>query len=105
MSDPVRCTMLEKELPEFFLLNGMYNISQGALWGAHKAVIRCKLIQLASQLKRERQVDIDKLEKEFKLHCKMHKRNPTPSTLAKLDMARLALNLALTTAVENILRW
>lgn len=42
LSDPVRCTMLGEELREFLLLNDVYDILPGALWGAHKAVIHGK---------------------------------------------------------------
>lgn len=102
LSDTIRCTMLEKEMKEFFLLNDVEDISPGALWGAHKAVIHGKLVQLTSQLKRECQVHVDKLDEEFKPLSKTHKHNPTIATLVKLDTAKLALNLALTSSAEKV---
>lgn len=50
-------------------------------------------------------MNIDKLEKEFKLLSKIHKCNPTSSLSAKLDTVRLALNLAPTSATVKSLRW
>lgn len=47
---------------------------------------------------------LQSLDKEFK-SLKLHKRNPTSAALAKLDSARLALNLALTSTAEKSLRW
>lgn len=46
-----------------------------------------------------------KLEKEFKSVSKAHKHNPTLALLTNLHSARLALNLALTSAAEKSLRW
>lgn len=50
-------------------------------------------------------MDIENLEKEFKSLSKLHKRKPTPDTLAKLKTARIALNLALNSSAEKHLRW
>lgn len=88
--------MLEKDLWEYFILNGIDDISLGSLWGGeYKAVIIGKLIQLGSQPKQERQADIAKLEKEFKLLSKDHKQHPTNTSLANLEEVKLALNLGL----------
>lgn len=43
LSDPVNCTMLEKESWEFFLIHDVEDISSSSLWGAHKVVNREKL--------------------------------------------------------------
>lgn len=74
------------------------------LWAAHKTVIRGKIIQLFSLLKREHRAAIDKLTKEF--HAKIkHKCDPIQVSRNKLETARLSLNLALTTEAEKCLRW
>lgn len=67
--------------------------------------MRGKRIQLASQLNRQRQVDITNLEKDLKSLSKAHKRNPTPNSLSKLEASRIALNLALTSSAAKHLRW
>lgn len=74
-------------------------------WGAHKAVLRGKFIQLASHLKRQKQMDLINLKKTFQFLSKTHERKPTTDYLAKLEAARLELNLALTSSAEKHLRW
>lgn len=56
--------------------------------GAHKAVMRGTFIQLASHLKRERQIDIANLEKNFHSLSKTHKNKPTPASLAQLECSQ-----------------
>ncbi|XP_040197503.1 chromosome-associated kinesin KIF4-like [Rana temporaria] len=97
--------MLVKEIREYFENNDNNEISPSSLWGAHKAVLRGKIIQLSSKLRRERKVDIEKLERDFKFLSRSHKRNPSRSSLTKLDSARLALNLALTSSADKHLQW
>lgn len=65
LSDPVRVMEIEKAIKKYFLLNNVAEVSAETLWIAHKATIRGKLIQLSTQIKRERMVSIDRLEKEF----------------------------------------
>lgn len=67
--------------------------------------MRGKLIQISSQLKREREAYIQKLNREFLALSKRHKRQPAPDMLAQLVLGRIALNLALTTAAEKHLTW
>lgn len=68
-------------------------------------ILRGKFIQLASRLKRERHMDLINLEKTFQSLSKTHKRKPTPDSLAKLEAARLELNLALTSSAKKHIRW
>lgn len=44
LSGPVQCTILEKELKEFFLTNNLRDIYPETLWATHKAMLRGKLI-------------------------------------------------------------
>lgn len=97
--------MIERDLKEYFRFNDTPDISPSSLWGAHKAVVRGNLIQLASLLKREKQKDIVNLEKNFQSISKTHKNNPSPTSLALLDAARISLNTALTSSAEKHLRW
>lgn len=92
LNNPVHCIMLEKELCEYFLLNDKDDISPSSLWGAHKAVMRGKIIQLASRVKHEWQVDVANLEKGFKSLSKAHKHNSTSDSFAKLEASRMTLN-------------
>lgn len=101
LTNPVHSTMIERDLKEYFWLNDTPDISPISLWGAHKLVIRGNLIQLASCLKREKQLDIANLEKNFQSLSKAHENNPSPTSLGLLDAAKIALNSALTSSVEN----
>lgn len=101
LSHPVQCTILEKALREYFTESDNNTVSPGTLWAAHKAAMRGKIIQISSQLKRERGAEIQKLTEEFLLVSKHHKSNPTPDNLSWLDEAQIQLNLALTTAGEK----
>lgn len=60
---------------------------------------------MATQIKRERQMDIVKLEKSFATLKTEHKKNPTNASIKQLDAARLELNLALTAKAEKNIRW
>lgn len=61
--NPVHYIMLEKELWQCIHINDTAEISPSSLWGAHKVVMRGILIQLASHLKCEQQMDVENLEK------------------------------------------
>lgn len=104
LSNPVHTTMIERDLKEYFRLNDTPDISPSSLWGAHKTVIRGNLIQLVSRLKREKQLDIANLEKNFQSLNKAHKKNPSPTCLGLLDAAKSALNSALTSSAEKHLK-
>lgn len=80
----------------------MWKIFWLKLWAGHKAFIRGKIIQIASQCKCERKADIEWLEKAYVTLKAQHKRNLSG---AQIDKARLELNLALTTKVEKAIRW
>lgn len=90
LSNPVHCTMLEGTLREYFTEN------------AHKMVVRGKLIQISSHLKREQNAEIQMMSEEFLL---LSKNNPTTDNLTRLDAARIKLNLALATSAEKHLKW
>lgn len=65
LSDPVRVTMLEKSLKEYFKLNNTENISEETLWAAYKAFIRGEIIKMSAQFKQERTADIEKLKRVY----------------------------------------
>lgn len=105
LRNPAHCTLLDTTLAEYFLDNNTDSISPGTLWEAHKAVMRGRLIQLSFQIRQERRAEIQQLMEDFCALSKRHKSNPTPDSLAKLDSARVRLNLSLTSSAEKHLRW
>ncbi|XP_040198878.1 vomeronasal type-2 receptor 26-like [Rana temporaria] len=105
LDDPIIVIEIEKALKEYFLINDTDGISAETLWAAHKASIRGKIIQIATKLKKEKALKVEKLEREFASLSKQHKKDPLKVQIAQLDNARLALNLALTVKVERSIRW
>lgn len=105
LSDPIRVMEIKKGIKEYFHLNNTAELSPETLWAAHKATIRGKLIQISTQIKREIMTDIHKLETEFSQLQIRQKQDTKLVPMAKLDAARLSLNLALTTKAEKNIRW
>lgn len=105
LSNLVHCTLIEKDLKDYFHTNDTEAISPATLWAAHKVLIRGKIIQLSSCLKREHRAEIDNLTKKFHDLCKRSKREHTRISLQKLEAACLNLNLALTTKAKKHLHW
>lgn len=105
LSNPTHCSILDKALSDYFSENDTGSVSPGCLWAAHKAVMRGRLLQLSSQLKKESRAEVLRLTADFRLLSKAHKHHPTPDNLAKLDSARVKPNLSLTTSTEKHLRW
>lgn len=60
---------------------------------------------MATQIKREWQMDIVKLEKAFATLKYKLKKNPTNASIAQFDAARIELNLALTAKTKKHIRW
>lgn len=77
LSDPVRVIEIEKALQEYFALNKTEGTSPELLWAAHKAFIRSKLIQISTQVKRERRADITRLDREYAELKAIHKKDPS----------------------------
>lgn len=105
LSDRIRVTEINKALLEYFALNDVGDTSAEVLWAAHKVTIKGKIIQIASQFKRERKADIVKLEQAYSSLKAQHKRNPSGIIISQLDAARLDLNLALTARAEKQIQW
>lgn len=105
LSDPTKVKEINDSLKEYFALNNVDNISPELLWAAHKATVRGKLISIVTRVKRERQLDIEKLEKAFQTLKIKHKCSPTKTSMDQLYAARLELNLALTAKAEKQIHW
>lgn len=58
LSDPIHTKMIADGIKAYFSLNDVENISPETLWAAHKATFRGELIRLATQVKKERLIDI-----------------------------------------------
>lgn len=105
LSDPISVKEIEGTIENYFQINNTLDVTPSCLWVAHKAVIRGKLIQIASQIHRARRTEIAKLEQKFFTLSRKHKANPKSVPTEILDSARTALNLALTTKAEKWLWW
>lgn len=90
---------------DYFRTNDTPDTTPSGLWAAHKAMIRGKLIQIASQINRSWRADIDKLEGEFSTLSKKHEANPKSIPIGSLDADHSALNLAHTSKAEKWLSW
>lgn len=88
LSNPTHCKLLETALTDYFSENDTESILPGFLWAAHKAVMRGRLLQLSSQLKRESKAEVSQRTEDFRLLSKRHKQNPTPDSLAKLGSSK-----------------
>lgn len=67
--------MLEKSLIEYFKFNTTKDTSMGTVWAAHKAFIRGEIIQMSTQIKRERTAEVESLEREYATLRSHHKKN------------------------------
>lgn len=92
LGDPVNVKMIADGIREYFRLNDVENISPETLWAAHKATVRGELIRLATQVKKERLIDIHKLEQTFISLKTDHKKDPSKVHTEKLDAIRLDWN-------------
>lgn len=62
-------------------------------------------MHISSQVKKDIQEDIVRLEQKFNDLCKKLKKNPSSVPTSSLDTARLALNLALTARADKHVKW
>lgn len=105
LGDPVHAKMIADAIKEYFRINDVGNISPETLWAAHKVTVRGELIRLATQVKKERLIDIHRLEQKCITLKIDHKKHPSRELNEKLDAIRLELNLALTAKAEKHIRW
>lgn len=87
LSNPVHCTMLDKDIWDYFQVNDNGEVSPETPWAAHKTVIRGKIIHISTKLKHERWADIEKLEREFH-KLKKHRCNHTPRSRSLLESSQ-----------------
>lgn len=65
LKDPILVSQISKHMEEYFATNNTNDISPTVLWAAHKVVIRGHLIQIATNRKKQRLVDITRLTAEL----------------------------------------
>ncbi|KAM9308203.1 uncharacterized protein PAF06_012368 [Gastrophryne carolinensis] len=98
---PEVVSLISDSLTEYFELNDTLEVSASICWEAHKPTIRGKLIQIASQKKRERNFHFDRLYLEV---AEKAKSQSTPSARSELHNISQELNLALAGKAEKVLR-
>lgn len=102
LTHPSHRLEIEAALTDYLSFNDNEDISALTLWEAHKTVIRGKLIQQATSLKRERKILFAKLEANFNASHMAFQSNPNATTNANLDKARLDLDLFLTDSADKV---
>ena len=105
LKNPVLIKDIGQSLLEYFEHNDTDDISPETLWAAHKASIRGKIIQLAANLKKQKNLEIKRLEINYLDLCRKHKTDPHNFPTQALDAARSALNLVLTTKAGEDIKW
>lgn len=103
LTHPFHRLEIEKALTEYFLVNDTADVSDLTVWEGHKTVVQGKLIQQASAIKRTRKVLFAKLDAKFNSCHLAFQSCPTATNNAKLDKARLDLDLFLTDSAERLM--
>ena len=96
---------LRQQLKEYFEINDNGEVNPSILWEGAKAVIRGKIIQISSQLKRRRLEEQLSLENKIKLLEIQHKNNRSSNTATELKEARKSLDKLLSHKAEGALRF
>lgn len=96
---------LKQSLIEYLEINDNGTVTPPILWSGAKAVLRGKIIQISSRLKKLRLEEQTKLENEIKLLEIKHKQTGTSDTLSKLKETRKELDKILTYKAEGALRF
>lgn len=105
LSDEKIIKELKQHLKEYFQINDNGEVSPSILWEGGKAVIRGKIIEITSRLKKARLKQQEKLENKIKELELEHKRTSNSSTLLELKKIRHELDELLTYKAEGALRF
>ena len=92
---------LKQNLKEYFEINDNGEVTPSILWEGAKAVIRGKMIQTASRLKKIQLEEQNKLENKIKRLESEHKSTRALTTLLELKETRKALDKLLTYKAEG----
>lgn len=97
---------LRKHLKEYFELNDTGEVNPAILWEGAKVVMRGKIIQISSKLKRMRMEEQLVLENKIKLLEEQHKgAGSSDAIITELKEARKALDKLLSLKAEGALRF
>lgn len=96
---------IKQNLIEYFQINDNGEVSPSILWEGGKAVIRGKITEISSRLKRTRLKKQKELEDKIKELQRKHKRTSDKSTFGELKTARDELDELLTFKAEGSLRF
>lgn len=96
---------LRKHLKEYFELNDNGEVSPTILWEGAKVVMRGKIIQISSKLKRLRLEEELALENKIKLLEEQHKSVSSSNVNTELKEARKAFDKLLSLKAEGALRF
>lgn len=94
-----------KSIEEYFSLNALPDTPPSILWTAHKAVIRGKLISIASSHNKNHRQRILTLTTELDRIYKDTEKLGLESTRKTIDQKRLDLDSLLSSKIEKELRW
>lgn len=105
LSDAAVKSEVLQAIDQYFELNALPETPISVVWTTHKAVLRGKLIGIASaQNKMNRQWILD-LTTELDILYKNTSRQSHDSMRVEIDQKRLELDVLLTTKAEKALRW
>lgn len=96
---------LKQTLIDYLDVNDTGEINPSTLWSAAKAVIRGKMIQISSRLKKQRLAEQNNLEHKIKILEMEHKKSGSNNILLKLKETRKDLDKILTYQAEGALRF
>jgi len=96
---------LSKSIKEYFEINDNGEVDPSVLWEGAKAVMRGKIIEISSKIKRQRLKEQLNLENKIKLLETQHKTTRMSNIATKLKETRKALDKLLSYKAEGALRF
>lgn len=105
LNDPIFKEEIRKEIKTFLEFNDNGETSPPMLWDTMKAVLRGKIISIASHKKKERQGALDSLQKKLKDLELKHKLNSDRNTLQEIDKVRTEIRNITTHDVKRNLMY
>lgn len=105
LNDPLTQEEIRDSLTEYFDLNDNGEVTPSILWDGAKAVMRGKIIQISSRLKKQREAKRLELEREIMTLEREHKLTRDGDKLELLKRKRQKLDDLLTYKAEGALRF
>lgn len=101
LNDPSFKICIKNEIHSYLETNDNEEVTPPILWDAAKAVLRGKIIALASLKKKTRQQELKKLQHLLNLLEKEHKDKQTPKILEQIKKTRNEINMLYTQEIEK----